>query len=182
MCGFLLADEPGRGHLGKEDPVSDSPPAGWYPDPQNDGQQRWWDGSGWTEHVAPRTAPPSGGPSWPSTPSGLPPQGQAPGYGQYGGYGEAPGGVPGMTQQWRQVNPMLWQSIVYTFLCCVPAGILAIVFASQANTANQRGDWVTAAAKAKQAKVTMVVGAVLVAAFVVVLVAAGGDFERSFGR
>ena len=26
-------------------------PAGWYPDPQVHGQQRYWDGTAWTEHV-----------------------------------------------------------------------------------------------------------------------------------
>ncbi|MCM3658039.1 DUF2510 domain-containing protein [Agromyces mediolanus] len=26
---------------------------GWYPDPAGGGGQRWWDGIGWTEHVAP---------------------------------------------------------------------------------------------------------------------------------
>lgn len=29
-----------------------SPPAGWYADPQGPGQQRWWDGNGWTDHRA----------------------------------------------------------------------------------------------------------------------------------
>lgn len=29
------------------------PPAGWYPDPAGSGQQRWWDGIGWTAHLAP---------------------------------------------------------------------------------------------------------------------------------
>lgn len=39
---------------------------GWYPDPQAAGQVRYWDGSGWTEHVqpagtpAPATAEPEG--------------------------------------------------------------------------------------------------------------------------
>jgi len=28
-------------------------PAGWYPDPEGSGQQRYWDGSQWTEHYAP---------------------------------------------------------------------------------------------------------------------------------
>ncbi len=37
---------------GGEEPVH--PPEGWYPD--NTGQQRYWDGAQWTEHVAP-TAP-----------------------------------------------------------------------------------------------------------------------------
>lgn len=30
-------------------------PAGWYPDPDNQAQLRWWDGAQWTEH---RSAPP----------------------------------------------------------------------------------------------------------------------------
>jgi len=28
------------------------PPQGWYPDPSGQFAQRWWDGAGWTEHVA----------------------------------------------------------------------------------------------------------------------------------
>lgn len=27
--------------------------AGWYPDPEQSGQQRYWDGLAWTEHRAP---------------------------------------------------------------------------------------------------------------------------------
>jgi hypothetical protein len=33
-----------------------STPAGWYPQP--DGQQRYWDGQQWTEHLAPIASPP----------------------------------------------------------------------------------------------------------------------------
>jgi len=32
-------------------------PAGWYPDPQNPGQQRYWDGSSWAAAPAPSSAP-----------------------------------------------------------------------------------------------------------------------------
>jgi hypothetical protein len=47
-------------------------PAGWYPDPSGSGQQRYWDGSQWTEYYAPGAQ---------SAPGGYP------GY----GYGPAPG-------------------------------------------------------------------------------------------
>jgi uncharacterized RDD family membrane protein YckC len=42
--------------------MSQTPPAGWYPDTTTPGQQRYWDGAAWTEHVAPLapTAPPPG--------------------------------------------------------------------------------------------------------------------------
>jgi hypothetical protein len=40
-------------------------PAGWYPDTTKPGQQRYWDGKAWTEHVAPLapTAPAGSGPA-----------------------------------------------------------------------------------------------------------------------
>lgn len=44
------------------DPAADPqrPPAGWYPDPQDQAAQRYWDGTRWTEHTAvsvPSSAP-----------------------------------------------------------------------------------------------------------------------------
>src|SRR4051812_3363545 len=30
-----------------------SPRSGWYPNPENPAEQRYWDGSAWTDHVAP---------------------------------------------------------------------------------------------------------------------------------
>ena len=35
-----------------------SPPAGWYPDPQNPYLKRWWSGSAWTEDAQPIHAVP----------------------------------------------------------------------------------------------------------------------------
>ena len=32
-------------------PSHPDPPAGWYPDPTGDWEQRFWDGAVWTEHV-----------------------------------------------------------------------------------------------------------------------------------
>ena len=34
--------------------MSDLPPADWYTDPEDESQYRYWDGSAWTEHRAPR--------------------------------------------------------------------------------------------------------------------------------
>ena len=40
--------------------MSDLPPADWYTDPEDESQYRYWDGSAWTEHRAPRRADPAG--------------------------------------------------------------------------------------------------------------------------
>jgi hypothetical protein len=43
--------------------MSNTTPAGWYPDSQHPGQQRYWNGAQWTEHTAP---------IWPSPPPSRP--------------------------------------------------------------------------------------------------------------
>jgi uncharacterized RDD family membrane protein YckC len=55
-----------------------STPAGWYPDPQQPGQQRYWDGTTWTDSV-------SGGPA--TGPAGTTAVGY--GYAQGGGAADA---------------------------------------------------------------------------------------------
>lgn len=35
------------------------PSPGWYPDPDNGAQNRYWDGHNWTVHRAPAVAPPA---------------------------------------------------------------------------------------------------------------------------
>lgn len=49
-----------------------STPAGWYPDPQAEGQQRYWDGNAWTEHQAPLVQQPQ--PTQPTEPAWAAPQ------------------------------------------------------------------------------------------------------------
>ena len=49
--------------------MTDLPPADWYTDPEDESQYRYWDGSSWTEHRAPRIADPDGGPG--DAPDGL---------------------------------------------------------------------------------------------------------------
>lgn len=47
------------------DSTSQQIPAGWYPDPSNSAQQRWWDGTQWSEHTsAPAYAAPVAPPAY----------------------------------------------------------------------------------------------------------------------
>ena len=72
------------------------PVAGWYPDPENETSDRWWDGANWADHRRPRGAVatavvPSAAPSAPPTVGGAYlPAGTAQPYGT----GPAPYGSP----------------------------------------------------------------------------------------
>ena len=136
------------------------PPPGWYPDPEHAGQQRWWNGSRWTEHRAPSTPPqqppgPPGSGSQPGAAWGAPPphpQGQ--GWGEQGqawGQPGQPWGAPGGYAQPR-IETWLWQSIAVTVLCCMPLGVVAIVFAAQAQGAVNAGNYAEARRKADTAR------------------------------
>jgi hypothetical protein len=89
-----------------------SPIAGWYADPSDAAQLRWWDGTRWTDDTraqVPHTAPPPPGAT--ATPPPTPPPagpdpsppggfatggwGAAGGFGSTGGYGSTGGGAPG---------------------------------------------------------------------------------------
>lgn len=138
--------------------MADTPAAGWYPDPENPGQLRYWDGQQWTEHRSAQTG---------ATP---PPQQQwqTPAYGQPA----------------QRIDTWLWQSIVATVFCCLPTGVVAIVFAAQANSAVSAGNWVEAQRKAQQAKtwtlISIVAGVLTIIGFFVVFALVGTTSMQEF--
>jgi hypothetical protein len=70
------------------------------------------------------------------------------------GYGASPsGGVTG-----ANIPNYLWQSIVVTLCCCLPAGIVSIIFAAQVNSKLAQGDIAGAQAASKNAKTWALVG------------------------
>jgi len=59
----------------------------------------------------------------------------------------------------QQIPNYLWQSIVVTLCCCLPFGIVAIIFAAQVNDKLRRGDVAGALQSSKQAKMWCLIGA-----------------------
>lgn len=81
--------------------------------------------------------------------------GQQPGYGGY----QPPAAPP--------PNHLVW-AILTTILCCLPAGVVSIVFAAQVNSKWAAGDYQGAYNASKNAKTWAIVSAVLGGLFVVV--------------
>lgn len=61
-------------------------------------------------------------------------------------------------ESYIDVPSHLAQSIILTFLCCMPAGIVAIVYSAGANTAKANGQYQLAVDKAKQARTWITAG------------------------
>jgi hypothetical protein len=59
-------------------PYGGSTPAGWYPDPSGSSQQRYWDGTQWTEHYAPAAGYAQQAPGYAQPHAARPPVGPAP--------------------------------------------------------------------------------------------------------
>ena len=110
-----------------------------------------------------------GGGEWPPPsqqgPYGAPPPnsgyGSGPGQGGYGqGYGNAPsagygGGPPG-----GQIPSNLVWAILTTIFCCLPFGIVSIVFAAQVSSKQAVGDYAGAMDSSRKARTWAIAAAV----------------------
>lgn len=113
--------------------------------------------------AVPPEAKPVGPPPMASAPAGVPPT--------------AAGDLPPKPE-----NYLVW-AILVTVLCCLPLGIVSIVFASQVDSKYQAGDYQGAIIASRKAKTFMwwsvglwVVGVVITIAIQVVVLVSGGSF------
>lgn len=119
------------------------PVAGWYPDVEVPGGERYWDGTAWTEHRRPAAG--TGSPWGPQA------------------VGQPSWSVAAPTPQ---LDTWLWQSIVATLVCCQPLGIVGIVMSALAGAARDAGNWPLAQKRADQAR-TWTLAAVGVGLFII---------------
>jgi hypothetical protein len=110
---------------------------------QDDGTWlRWNDGtSSWEPSMSP---PPDDG-------SALPPPPPMPGTSMPGPYGRPAAGA-------NVANYLVW-SILTTLLCCLPAGVVAIVYSSQVSAKLAAGDYAGAVDSSNKARTWCIVGA-----------------------
>ncbi|MEJ5928035.1 CD225/dispanin family protein [Corynebacterium sp. H128] len=77
----------------------------------------------------------------------------------------------------RPQNYLVW-AILSTVLCCLPAGIVSIIFATQVNSKYDQGDYAGALASSKKAKnwaiISAVIGVILIIISIILQVVAGG--------
>lgn len=105
-----------------------STPAGWYPDTNQPGTLRYWDGNAWTEHTH---------------------------AGQAGGQTGVQGGTGYQTYAPGMTNPPsnhLVPAILTTIFCCLPFGIVSIVKAAQVNNLWASGQYDAARKSSADAK------------------------------
>jgi hypothetical protein len=98
-------------------------PAGWYDDPEQPGQQRYWDGNAWTEQRAPGAATPAP----PAAPTAPTPPPAAP---------MAPPMAPPVAAPPKKSNKVLWivLGVVGGIFLLIVIGIVAIAFLGDSAT------------------------------------------------
>jgi Protein of unknown function (DUF2510) len=82
------------------------PPPGWYADPAGGGGWRWWDGTRWTEHLAPASPPAPPGPGSPAPPHALGPVGTP--------LPPPPPGVRRYRQKWWHIPLVIGIAVLWT--------------------------------------------------------------------
>lgn len=119
------------------------------------------------------TPPDSSGGNWGQAGAG----GGEPGGGQPGGYGGGGGGYGGQAPP----NYLVW-SILTTILCCLPAGVVSIVYAAQVNSKAAAGDYAGAQQASANAKRWAIISAVAGVVVLIVYVALfAGGMMAGFG-
>lgn len=82
-------------------------------------------------------------------------------------------------QQMQNVPTYLWQSIVVTLLCCMPLGVVSIVYAAKVDGLVARGDIPGAQAASKSAKnwalAALLSGLGITLIYIIIAVAAAGS-------
>jgi hypothetical protein len=128
----------------------------------------------------------SGGYGGPGQPGGYGGPGQPGGYGgpgQPGGYGAPGPGGPGYGggPAYGSTPPsshLVW-AILTTLFCCLPAGIVSIVFAAQVNSKWNSGDFQGAMDSSRKARtwaiVSAIVGVIFIIIYVIIKVAASNS-------
>ena len=111
------------------------------------------------EPSAEAQATPASGESAPPIPSGR--QGYNPNQGYYGRQGYNPQGYPyGPGQQGPPPSYLAW-AIISTLCCCIPFGVVAIVYASKVNSLWARGDMYGAQKASERAQLWTILAIVL---------------------
>lgn len=87
-----------------------------------------------------------------------------------------PGPAPGV-----QIPNYLWQSIVVTLCCCLPLGVVGIIFAAQVNTKLAQGDIAGARDASQKAKMFTLIGfAVGIVVILISMIFNGAMFMQAF--
>lgn len=172
--------------------MSDLPPANWYPDPEVPGQQRYWDGTQWTEHRAPGAGAqqPAQDPSWQQQPAAAPQWGQQqpggqPQWGQQHGYAQPTSGSNGLaiTSLVVSILSFFLAFVAFGALGGILAVVLGVIALKQIKAANgAQGGRGMAIAGIIVGAVSIVIGAIVfvLIAFVTTAVEQGGPAFTDF--
>jgi heme/copper-type cytochrome/quinol oxidase subunit 4 len=117
------------------------PPGPYEGSPEWQGQQPDWQGQ--------QPGPQGQQPGWPGQQPGW--QGQQPGW---------PGQQPGWQGQQQPDNYLVW-AILSTIFCCLPFGIVSIIYSTKVSGLWVQGQYAEAQAAANNAKKWAIIGAVV---------------------